>query len=107
MKKISQKGQKWLKCLHIFSGSIWVGCAIALTTMQFFINPSDGSELFGIVATLDFIDQYILVPGALGTLLTSLIYSIWTKWGWFKYNWIIVKWVICLLSIVFGTYIDR
>jgi hypothetical protein len=42
--------------------------------MQFFVNPGDGSELFGIVATLDFIDLFILVPGAVGTFLTALIY---------------------------------
>ncbi len=104
MKKLSVKGQRWLKCLHIYSGCVWVGCATTLTIMQFFVNPGDGSELFGIVATLDFIDLFILVPGAVGTFLTALIYSIWTNWGWFKHNWITVKWIICVFGLVFGTF---
>lgn len=104
MKKLSARGQRWLKCLHIYSGSVWVGCATALTVIQFFVNPADGNELFGIVATLDFIDLYVLVPGAIGTFLTAVVYSIWTKWGWFKHNWITVKWAICISGLVFGTF---
>ena len=104
MKSLSVKGQRWLKCLHIYFGCVWVGCATVLTIIPFFIKPNNGSELYGIVATLDFIDLYILVPGAIGTFLTSLVYSTWTKWGWFKHNWIKVKWIICIFGIVFGTF---
>lgn len=104
MKKLSGRGQKWLKSLHIYSGCIWVGCATVLTIMQFFISPESDGELYGILSTLDFIDLFILVPGAIGTFITALIYSIWTNWGWFKHNWITVKWIICLVGLVFGTF---
>jgi len=104
MKKLSGRGQKWLKSLHIYSGCVWVGCATTLTIMQFVVNPGDGRELYGILYTLDFIDLFILVPGAIGTFLTALVYSIWTNWGWFKHNWITVKWIICIFGIVFGTF---
>lgn len=104
MRKLSVKGQKWLKCLHIYSAAVWVGCATVLPIMQFFIAPDNGSELYGILTTLDFIDLFILVPGAIGTFLTALMYSIWTHWGWFKHKWIIVKWIICIFGMIFGTF---
>lgn len=104
MANLSVKGQKWLKCLHIYSACVWVGCATVLPVMQFFINPDSGGELYGVIATLEFIDLYILVPGAIGTFLTALVYSIWTNWGWFKHKWITVKWVICLFGMIFGTF---
>ena len=104
MKKLSVRGQRWLKCLHIYSGCVWVGCATTLAIMQFLVEPENGNELYGIVATLDFIDLFILVPGAMGILLTALVYSVWTNVGWFKYNWITVKWLICIFGIVFGTF---
>ena len=104
MRNLSVKEQKWLKCLHIYFASVWVGCATVLTVMQFFIEPENDNELYGIVATLDFIDLFILVPGAIGTFLTALVYSIWTNWGWFKHNWIILKWIICIFGIIFGTF---
>ena len=47
MKKLSGKGQKWLKSLHIYAGCVWVGCATTLTIMQFFVNAEDGGELYG------------------------------------------------------------
>lgn len=47
MKKLSGKGQKWLKCLHIYSACVWARCATALTIKLFFINPEDGRELYG------------------------------------------------------------
>ena len=96
MKKLSVRGQKWLKAVHIYSGCVWIGCATVLSVMPYFVHPESDGELYGIQYTLDFIDLFILVPGAIGTFLTALIYSIWTNWGWFKHNWITVKWVICL-----------
>lgn len=104
MKTLGMKGQRWLKCLHIYCACVWVGCATLLTIMPFLMHPADGGELYGINQTLDIIDLYILVPGAIGTFITALVYSIWTKWGWFKHNWITVKWIICIFGIIFGTF---
>jgi hypothetical protein len=104
MKKLGPKGQRWLKGFHSFFACMWVGAAIVLSVKQFFVNASSGGELYGITSTMDFIDIFIIIPGAIGVLITGLIYSIWTNWGWFKHNWIAVKWMICLYGVVFGTY---
>ena len=77
---------------------------MVLSLKQFFVAPSNGGELYGILSTMDFIDIFIIIPGAMGVLLTGFIYSVWTHWGWFKHNWIAVKWVICLYGVIFGTY---
>jgi len=84
---------------------MWVGAAVCLCIKQFFINPGNGGELYGITSTMDFIDIYIIIPGAMGVLLTGIIYSVWTHWGWFRHNWIMVKWVICLYGVIFGTFL--
>jgi hypothetical protein len=104
MKKLSPRGQRWLKGFHSYFACMWVGAAIVLSVKQFFVHPTDGGELYGITATMDFIDVFIIIPGAMGVLLTALIYSVWTHWGWFKHNWITVKWIICVYGVVFGTY---
>lgn len=104
MQKLSAKGQKWLKSFHILFSCLWVGGAVSLTIMIFDMKDSDGILLPGIIASIKFIDDFIIVPGALGLLLTGLIYSIFTKWGWFKHNWIIVKWIITLYGVIFGTF---
>ena len=104
MAKLSSGAQKWLKCLHVYSACVWVGCATVLSVMGMRIESQNGAELYGILSALDFIDLYILVPGAMGILFSGIVYSIWTNWGWFKHRWIIVKWLICILGIVFGTF---
>lgn len=104
MKKLSVRAQKWLKTFHVLFAGIWVGAALSLTLKQFFINPANGMELYGITSTLKFIDDFIIIPGAIGSLLTAFIYSIWTKWGWFKHKWIAVKWCINLYGVIFGTF---
>ncbi len=76
--------------------------------MPFFVIASDivriVSWLFSKISSSKFIDDFIIIPGAMGCLLTGLIYSVFTNWGWFKYNWIIVKWCINIYGVIFGTF---
>jgi uncharacterized membrane protein len=104
MKKLSARGQKWLKSFHVLFAGLWVGGVFCLILKQFFIKPSDGMELYGIMSTLKFVDDFIIIPGGVGSLLTALIYSIWTNWGWFKHKWITVKWCINLYAVILGTF---
>ena len=104
MKQLSSRGQRWLKGFHVFFSSCWVGAAVCLTTAMFFTKTDDGVELYGQFISLKFIDDYIIIPGAMGCLLTSLIYALFTHWGWFKHRWITIKWIINLGGVVFGTF---
>ena len=104
MAKLSRQGQKWLKCFHIYSACVWIGCATVLSIMTLTVKAESGAELYGILATLDFIDLYILVPGALGIFFPGIIYSAWKNRGWFKHNLNIVKWLICIFGILFGKF---
>ena len=54
-------------------------------------------------AMYHFIDMFLLTPAAILTLVTGLIYSVFTKWGFFKHGWLIYKWVVTLLITVTGT----
>jgi hypothetical protein len=104
MKKFGARGQRWLKTFHVFFACLWVGGAVALSSKQFFIHPSDGGELYGILSMLTYVDDYIIVPGAIGSLLTGFLYSLKTNWGWFKHRWVTVKWLINLFGVIFGTF---
>jgi len=83
MKKLKSRGQRALKFFHLFFACMWVGAAIVLSVKQFFVSPSGGEELYGIQSTMKFIDDFIIIPGAVGALLTGVVYSGWTAWGWF------------------------
>mgnify|MGYP003447773131 FL=1 len=104
MKKFSAQGQKWLKCFHLVFVSLWVSGVVTMTLMIFVMKASHGMELYGIDISKKFVDDFIIIPGAIGSFITGLLYSIFTKWGWFKHRWITVKWIITLFGMMFGTF---
>jgi hypothetical protein len=40
------------------------------------------------------VETILRIPGAIGSLLSGLVYSLFTYWGWFKHRWITVNWCI-------------
>ena len=104
MKKLNVRGQKWLKTIHVFFACLWIGGGLGLLLMSLCLNVEDGMQLYGIYLSMELIDYLIIVPGAIGSLLTGLVYSIFTNWGWVKHKWIIVKWCINLYGAILGTF---
>ena len=104
MGKMGPVGQKWLKSFHILFGCTWAACGLCLTLMSLFIKPTEGLQLYGVDMSRKFIDDVLVAPSATGCLLTGVIYSLFTVWGWFKHRWITVKWLINIFGVVFGTF---
>lgn len=104
MKKLGVNGQKWLKSIHIFFACLWIGGSLGLILMMIFLHPENGMQLYGIHLSMESVDYLIIAPGGIGSLLTGLVYSIFTNWGWFKHKWIIVKWCINLYGAILGTF---
>jgi len=106
MKKLGRKGLKWLKGLHLITVSCWIGGAIALILLYpLKENALDGGALHGINQSIHQIDMAVVViPGAFGCLITGLIYSTFSNWGFFKHGWMIFKWIVTVAAILFGTF---
>ncbi len=79
MKKLSANGQKWLKCFHLLFVCLWVAGVIAMALMIYLMKATDGMELYGIDISKKFIDDFIIIPGGIGSFVTGLLYSIFTK----------------------------
>ena len=104
MNKLTLPQQKALKTVHLISASLWLSNVIALLFLPIISrNIASGDELYMYNVVYHFIDMFLLTPAAIFTLITGLIYSIFTKWGFFKHGWIIYKWVVTLLIILYGS----
>ena len=103
---LNNKGLRWLKVLHLLCVCCWIGGAVSLLLLFFLkIDVDDGGVLYGINQSIHHLDMAVVViPGAMGCLLTGLTYSVFSNWGFFKQRWIMVKWVITVSAIVFGTF---
>lgn len=104
MKKLSMKQQAWLNSIHILFASLWVGAAVSMLLVLFTRNPANGDELHAIDATLKHIDDFVIIPAAIGSLLTGLLISWLTPWGFFRFVWVTIKWVATIAMMIFGTF---
>jgi len=106
MPKLGAKGLRWLKGFHLIAVSCWIGGAVALLLLYFLKNGvTDGSVLYGINQSIHHVDMVVVViPGAFGCLITGLLYSTFSNWGFFKHKWLIFKWFVTVVAILFGTF---
>ncbi|MBC9784329.1 hypothetical protein H1S01_07370 [Heliobacterium chlorum] len=104
MKALGPRGVSWLKSFHIFVSGVWVGAGICMIMISYFGRPANGDELYATNAAAKLIDDFVVIPAAISSLLTGLVYSVFTKWGFFKHRWVTVKWVVTVFSILFGTF---
>ena len=104
MKKLTPKGIKVLKSCHLIFVMIWVVGVITMGVISL-SNPQSGDELYMSFHITRFVDDFLVIPGAILTTFTGIIYGAFTNWGFFKHRWIIVKWIISLTVIIVGTFI--
>lgn len=102
MKKLGAGGMKWLKILHIISVALWFGGIISLIALRSGLDLSSFDEVYATYNSMRLIDETLIRNGAQGILLTSIVYSIWTNWGFFKHRWVAVKWVVFIAQMVLG-----
>ena len=106
MKKLNAKEIAWLKIFHLLFVSAWIGGQISLILIQNIkYQLALPEHQYGILAVAKAIDDIVVVGGAVGCLLTGLVYSLMTNWGFFKFRWIAVKWISTILLILFGTFL--
>ncbi|MDR0747348.1 MAG: DUF2269 family protein [Helicobacteraceae bacterium] len=98
--KLSNRGYKLLKIIHILSSSIWIGAGVIdLFLLTAILNENNLSE---ILLAIHFIDLLIIIPANLIVFTTGIIFSKFTEWGFFRHRWIILKYIINLIPTIGG-----
>lgn len=104
MKKMNTGQMRVLKIIHIFLFVLWVGGGLGLVAVMFLAVPAHPDDIYMKFRAMQVIDDFIIIPGAMGSFFAGLVYGIWTGWGFFKHNWVTVKWVMTTAQILFGTF---
>ncbi|MCL2337587.1 MAG: hypothetical protein FWC60_09230 [Firmicutes bacterium] len=105
MKKLGTPGRAWLKSFHIFFVCLRIGAGATMLLLAFVRGHiTSGEELWAVNKSIKLIDDYIIIPTAMGCLITGLLFSWLTNWGFFKHIWIIIKYLITIEAILFGTF---
>jgi hypothetical protein len=105
MIRFNAQQTQWLKISHLLLVSIWVGGQISFMMLQLSKETLTTPEhMHAVIAALKLVDDWVIIPGALGCLLTGLFYGLFTPWGFFRHRWVLVKWVCTVALILFGTF---
>ena len=103
MKKFNAGQIKILKIFHLVFVMMWV-VGVATMALLCLLNPKTGDELFMTLNISRFVDDVLVIPGAILTVITAILYGAFTNWGFFKHRWITVKWILSILIIIIGTF---
>ncbi|MFW5705455.1 MAG: hypothetical protein ACOCX8_00510 [Bacteroidota bacterium] len=89
---------------HVTLSSLWAGAGLSMLILMFFKNPGNASELLAYNWAVKLIDDYVIIGSALGSLLTGLLLSWKSPWGFFRYWWVAIKLVITLMMVLAGSF---
>ncbi len=104
MKNFGTNGIKTLKSLHLIFVMLWTVGVITMAVLLL-ISSQSGDELYMKYKAIRFIDDVIVIPSAIITVIIGILYGLKTNWGFFKHRWITVKWILGIIIIVIGTFV--
>lgn len=106
-KKMKHKRKQWWIISHVlfviiyFSGLF--GQLLVVISATFF---TDKEYIFVALKFIGLFDNFLIIPGTFGALITGIWLAIRTNWGGLtKYYWIITKWVGNISAMLLGSSI--
>lgn len=103
MNKISLTQKKWLLLLHVIFSAIMLGGAVIFLVLSIVATTSQDSALTQSCYTvMQALSKTSVRASTIGTLVTGLLLSAWTHWGFLRYHWVIAKEVLSVLAILLG-----
>ncbi len=98
------KSKSIVKTLHIICACLWFGTAMCVVLLQCAQGWSgDIQKLVDLNQNFSLLDVSLIIPGAMGSLITGLWICKTTSWGFTRYWWVIAKGIATLSGILVGT----
>ena len=87
--------------IHLSLSVGWLGAVFAYLALDLIVATSDEATLvraawIGMGAVV----VSVIVPLALGSLVTGLVMALGTRWGLFRHWWVLISFVLTVLAVV-------
>ena len=105
MRKLSIKHKNWLLSIHIGFAALWTGTVLSMFLLSLRNTKSVSAEaLYTLNSAINLLDDYIVIPSAIGSVLTATFLCWTTNYGFTKFYWVIAKWILTTGLVAFGTF---
>jgi hypothetical protein len=105
MPKLSIKQKNWLLSAHVGFAALWTGAVLSMFLLSLRNTKSaDGAVLNALDSAINLLDDWIVIPAAIGSVVTATFLCWTTNYGFTKFYWVITKWVLTTGLVVFGTF---
>lgn len=102
---LSNRARQFWLTLHYISLLAWVAGASGCVLLVFVSRQGGDPSLVRAAQTFVVIlDNWLVIPGAIGSLFTGVWLSWRTNWGLTRYWWIIVKLVLTVALMLLGIF---
>jgi uncharacterized membrane protein len=102
MRKIGRQGRLWLRSFHIFFMALWIGAVFSQTIIILFTGKAQSDGGLQAMYVIPDILNAVTGPGFLGTLITGILLSWLTPWGFFKHKWVMYTMAMVALDLLLG-----
>ncbi|MER5260951.1 hypothetical protein ABTZ99_02555 [Actinosynnema sp. NPDC002837] len=91
-------GKTWL-LLHVVTSVGWLGVTIGMLVLA--LAAFDAPQLY---QAMELLGDLVVLPLALGALVTGVVLSLGTKWGLVRHRWVLVKFVLTVVAVIATTF---
>lgn len=103
MSKISMTQKKWLLLLHLIFSAIILGGAVIFLVLSIVAAATSDPLVFQACYTvMHALSKTSVRASTIGTLVTGILLSALTHWGFLRYHWIIAKEGQSIVTIALG-----
>jgi hypothetical protein len=105
MPKLSIHQRNWLLSAHIGFAALWTGTVLSMFLLSLRNTKSVNAEVLNALnSAINLLDDWIVIPSAIGSVLTATFLCWMTNYGFTKFYWVIAKWILTTGLVVFGTF---
>jgi hypothetical protein len=105
MPKLSIHQRNWLLSAHIGFAALWTGTVLSMFLLSFRNTKSINAEVLNTLnSAINLLDDWIVIPSAIGSVMTATFLCWMTNYGFTKFYWVIAKWVLSTGLVIFGTF---
>ncbi|RNB85298.1 hypothetical protein EDM59_12905 [Brevibacillus nitrificans] len=103
MKTISMTQKKWLLLLHVIFSAIMLGGAVIFLVLSIVAGTTGDSQVAQACYTvMHILSASSVRASTIGTLVTGILLSAFTHWGFLRYHWILAKEALSVVAILLG-----